>query len=340
MSDEIMTYPWIGKARGLSDGTMAQAARRLGCEEAAIRAVFEVEAPGRGFRRDGSLLRRFEPHHVPTNLWADMGFRPRQDQAPWRAALRLKQASRDSMFEIAFAQNPGAALRATSWGLPQIMGFNAKDAGYDSARDMVEAMADSEDTQVMAFVTLILSWGLDGSIRGHDWQTFEARYNGGGFGGAYARKIEAAYRRHSGKASPQVLRLGSSGPGVRKVQAALGIEEDGRFGPETKAAVKEFQAQARLPEDGVVGRRTWEALKRARQGVASPKVQPTKTDRLLGIVQDVAGKGAPFAVGGAGVTRALDAAPEGAVNLLWYGGAGLALLVGALIVWRLYRSAA
>lgn len=62
------------------------------------------------------------------------------------------------------------------------------------------------------------------------------------------------------------LRLGASGPRVRRVQVRLGKlgfnpgAPDGRFGPATEAAVLAFQNSEGLLADGVVGPRTWNAL--------------------------------------------------------------------------------
>ena len=68
-----MTYPWKGAARALSSRAFEQAARQLDCAPAALRAIWEVEAAGKGFRADGTLERRFEPHHMPgaTLGWRD-----------------------------------------------------------------------------------------------------------------------------------------------------------------------------------------------------------------------------------------------------------------------------
>lgn len=326
-----MTYPWQGTAVQMEPGSFEKAAERIGCDPAAIRAIWDVEAAGRGFLRDGSLIRRFEPHHMPGSR---MG---------WRDSLKIKTALREQMFLDAYATAPDAALRASSWGGPQIMGFNCEAAGFDSAHEMVEAMADSENAHLDAFVTLILSWGLDAAIRAHDWLTFATRYNGNGQAPVYARKIEEAYRRHNGKASPAVLRMGSPDAGaVRRLQAALGIEQDGGFGPATDAAVRQFQERAGLPVDGIVGQRTWSALESMR-GV-TPMKQETFADKATKAAVDWATK-----AGGGGIlvtagTEAAKRAPEGAVDLLWYGGVGVVILLAAVVIGgvgvRMWRDAA
>src|ERR1700754_1708138 len=57
-----------------------------------------------------------------------------------------------------------------------------------------------------------------------------------------------------------VLKRGSHGPRVVKVQRWLGIGADGIFGPGTQAAVKAFQRSHGLTADGIVGPATWSAL--------------------------------------------------------------------------------
>jgi putative chitinase len=58
------------------------------------------------------------------------------------------------------------------------------------------------------------------------------------------------------------LTIGSSGDNVAQVQTLLGIDADGRFGPGTAAAVKEFQRLNGLTVDGVVGPKTFELMKK------------------------------------------------------------------------------
>jgi peptidoglycan hydrolase-like protein with peptidoglycan-binding domain len=66
-----------------------------------------------------------------------------------------------------------------------------------------------------------------------------------------------------------VLRQGEdvSPPAVTRLQTMLNfvrgepaLVEDGIFGPNTDAAVREFQADEHLVVDGIVGQNTWTAL--------------------------------------------------------------------------------
>jgi hypothetical protein len=49
-----------------------------------------------------------------------------------------------------------------------------------------------------------------------------------------------------------VLKLGSKGPAVRRLQRALKLNQDGQFGPITETAVKAFQKKNGLTETGIV----------------------------------------------------------------------------------------
>ena len=54
-----------------------------------------------------------------------------------------------------------------------------------------------------------------------------------------------------------LLRVGSTGDEVKKLQEKLGVDVIGKFGPKTEAAVKGWQAANGLTPDGIVGDATW-----------------------------------------------------------------------------------
>jgi hypothetical protein len=101
-----------------------------------------------------------------------------------------------------------------------------------------------------------------------------------------------------------VLKRGSHGPRVVKVQHWLGIHADGIFGPGTKCAVKRFQSRHGLTADGIVGPATWSALRssHARKassggGGGSRRAAVVSLQRALGISADgIFGPGTEAAV--------------------------------------------
>ena len=54
-----------------------------------------------------------------------------------------------------------------------------------------------------------------------------------------------------------LLKIGSTGEDVKKLQTKLGLTPDGSFGPATEAKVKEWQLQNNLKSDGLVGDISW-----------------------------------------------------------------------------------
>jgi putative chitinase len=63
-----------------------------------------------------------------------------------------------------------------------------------------------------------------------------------------------------GKLNIMILKVGSEGADVKKLQEKLGVEAIGKFGPKTEAAVKAWQKANGLKEDGIVGDATWSKL--------------------------------------------------------------------------------
>lgn len=69
-----------------------------------------------------------------------------------------------------------------------------------------------------------------------------------------------------------LLKLGSTGEDVNKLQIRLGIEPVGKFGNKTDAAVKGFQSAHGLTPDGIVGDATWAKLFPPTPSVEAPVV--------------------------------------------------------------------
>lgn len=57
-----------------------------------------------------------------------------------------------------------------------------------------------------------------------------------------------------------LLKLGSEGEDVKKLQTKLGVDPIGKFGPKTETAVKSWQSSNGLTADGIVGDGTWSKM--------------------------------------------------------------------------------
>jgi putative chitinase len=93
-----------------------------------------------------------------------------------------------------------------------------------------------------------------------------------------------------------LLKRGDNNEDVKKLQAKLGLEPMGNFGPKTEEAVKAWQSKNGLSADGIVGPATWAKI--MGESIAAPTPQPVvsapapqvaglKLDKLKGHVPQV-----------------------------------------------------
>jgi putative chitinase len=94
-----------------------------------------------------------------------------------------------------------------------------------------------------------------------------------------------------------LLKVGSKGEDVKKLQSKLGLGADGIFGKGTEEAVKAFQLKNGLSPDGLVGEGTWNKLFGSQQLITEPSVPVVapapvasvgtlKLDKLKGHIPD------------------------------------------------------
>jgi len=173
------------------------AAKLLGCDVAAIKAVRQVEAPKGGFLPDGRLVILFEAKWFSSFSGGVYdATHPDISTPKWDPKLYIGGAGEYARFEKAKALNEKAALMATSWGMFQIMGMNFKSCGFNSVDDFVAAMNESERNQLLAFVKFIQTKKIDDELRNHDWANFALYYNGPGYRqNKYDEKLAAAHKK-------------------------------------------------------------------------------------------------------------------------------------------------
>lgn len=113
-----------------------------------------------------------------------------------------------------------------------------------------------------------------------------------------------------------LLRVGSNGDDVVKLQVKLGVDPIGKFGPKTEAAVKGWQSAHGLTPDGIVGDSTWGKLFAEVAQVPAPHIivqpEPTivpqsgfKLDRLVGHIPQAVINQIPDTAARFGITSSL-----------------------------------
>lgn len=77
-----------------------------------------------------------------------------------------------------------------------------------------------------------------------------------------------------------ILKKGSKGEEVKKIQQKLGLSADGDFGQKTEDAIKAFQTKHGLTADGIVGEATLKKLMEGVQVIGEPALPSNKTTGL------------------------------------------------------------
>ncbi len=185
---------FVGTATRRTDGGVTAAAALIGCAVDALLADIQVEASSSGFDDERRPKALFEPHIFFRNL---QGVTRDRAVSAGLAYPRwgTKPYPHDSYERIAAAMaiDEEAALRSTSWGLPQILGENHAAAGYPSAAAMVTAfVAGGEDEHLAAMAHFIVaSPHMRAALVAKDWPSFARLYNGPATKGYDIRLAEA-----------------------------------------------------------------------------------------------------------------------------------------------------
>ncbi|MCB1589636.1 MAG: DUF3380 domain-containing protein [Xanthomonadales bacterium] len=256
---QYLTTPlgYRGRALPLTDEDLQLAANKLGVETQVIRAILDVEGTGDGgFLPDHRPKILFEAHYFSrrTGHRYDEGY-PDISSRKWDSTLYKGGAAEYERLEKARNLNMQAAMESASWGLMQVMGANWRALGYPTVSHFVSMMCDSEGAQLDAGIRFILHNRLDDELRDLRWRDFARGYNGPGQVDYYAEKLAHAYEHVDGPPSQTVY--------VQTMLHRLGYPVgiiDGITGPQTRRAIREFQADHGLVVDGLAGPRTLAAL--------------------------------------------------------------------------------
>lgn len=194
----------VTSSKKLSKADIIAVANDLNIEPAALKAVIDVEAAGEGFDKQGRPTILFEPHI----FWDELGkihyYAKRTELAKkhkgllsqkWDKSLYRIGGSSHGKLKIAAGLHWEAAHKSASWGLGQIMGFNAQKIGYATLKDFINDMYESEAKQLKAMGMFLKANGLISKLQRHDWAGFARGYNGSAYAkNQYDVKLANAYK--------------------------------------------------------------------------------------------------------------------------------------------------
>jgi hypothetical protein len=149
-----------------------------------IMAFLETETGGKGFNDDGKIIIQFEPSwfkklapYAPSGLWSLNGVEVQSKE--WLA------------FNDAFSKNQDGAMKSTSIGLGQIMGFQYSILGYKTVGEMWDDAKKSLDRQIWQVIKFRTSNPkLLSYLVAENWDGVATIYNG-----AYYKQMAIKWKR-------------------------------------------------------------------------------------------------------------------------------------------------
>ena len=213
-----MNYTTESTQRTLTAPMLDRAAARLGCSPEAIAAVALVESGSQAYIQSGRPAILFERHKF------SKATRGKYDASNPEVSNRIAGGYVGGEAEYSRLQEAAdldwtAAHRSTSWGLFQVMGFNAQTVGFTDVKDMVQSITRDVEEHLRAFVGFIEANDLDDALAVDppDFATFAAKYNGPAYAkNKYDTRMADAYANLCSVAGQIQLNLSRYGcdPGV------------------------------------------------------------------------------------------------------------------------------
>lgn len=246
----MTTLPFPCSAIPLTAAAIQSAMDALGIDAATLWAMLHVETRGCGYFRSRRPQILFERHifsGLTRGAWDSTAPDISNPQPGGYGASGDFQYSR---LGKAYSLDPSAqdaALRSASWGLGQVLGIHAESVGYASVKDMVAAMAASEDQQLQTVVKFILANKLQNALQAKNWAAYAEGYNGRDYAkNHYDVNLAQAYALYmdASRLPDLTIRAG------QLVLFLLGFDPmgiDGALGANTLTALHNFQIRQREP---------------------------------------------------------------------------------------------
>jgi len=260
------SLPFQGTAWALSSEGLAAVAANLGVHAPEIWTVLAVETSGCGYipdRRPQILYERHIFHRLTEGRYDDGDL-----SAPSPGGYGPAGAHQYDRLTAAITRDRSAALQSASWGIGQVMGENYSLAGFQDVEDMIAAMSESEDRQLVAMGNFLTGSRLNISLQAHDWTSFARGYNGANYVvNRYDVRLNSEFHKYSAGVLPDL--------NVRAAQlylTYLGFHPgpiDGIAGIRTLSSLTQFQTRNGLQLTSGIDADTVAQLRAALTSVAA-----------------------------------------------------------------------
>ncbi|EIF30546.1 Protein of unknown function (DUF3380) [Burkholderia sp. Ch1-1] len=216
-----LNYP---KTLEISERKYAEAAKALGCEAAAIKAVAMTESQGAGFCDNGLPKILYERHVffrslLPKDKQNEKTSLLKKEANPFPAFPNLclpipggytagetddrgwshsdeKVMHQYERFIQACALNRDAAIMACSWGAFQVLAFFYKELGYTSPTELANLAMQGVDEQFDLFIAYVnMNDSAKKALKKKDWKSFAYYYNGHSYPKKYPDKMSKFYEK-------------------------------------------------------------------------------------------------------------------------------------------------
>ena len=243
-----MPVNFTGKGTPIEQPDLQDAAKGLGGDIASLWSLVTVETKGFGYLSDRRPQILFERHIFHRRTDGKFDQYPNISNAtpggysdgPTADARGIAEYTR---LAEAMKLDEKSALESASWGLGQIMGFNAGTCGFTDVYDMVNSMVLGEGAQLRAIAGFITAnKSLLAAFTAQNWAGVALNYNGKDYAkNQYDVKLQQSYERFRTAANQPALDLRTAQACLMYLKYDVG-GVDGVSGPRTKAAMIAYRA--------------------------------------------------------------------------------------------------
>jgi hypothetical protein len=178
-----MNNVFIDLGKYLTEDQIRDLAEQYDIPYSSLKAVLEVETLGRGFY-EGTMIPvvRLENHVFGKETkYKYNKTHPHLSSTSFNGRFNLVGWKEFERFQQAYKLDKDAAIKATSWGLGQLMGYHYELLDFTKPLAFVKSIFDSEVSQLVMTIDFIKESKLDQFLRDENWAEFARGYNGKGY---------------------------------------------------------------------------------------------------------------------------------------------------------------